>query len=1109
MYQNFVKRIIFKGSDGLKFDNLQMKYSMKIDLKLYERILNTIRKLKSVFKISSVEFKKCLIYCHWEFARQILICNNISSKKPISIISFQILKEIGKKNGVLTQLELSKSLKISSGEIHHHLINLIRLGFVKKKNIFLKSINNVSNILSLNPIFHDTFNKKMSIKKQSRHNFTKNFLRIFCRFNFTMEQKNLKYGIFSKILLYKKIQKKRLHRIWQKVRYKITRFGFPINDIVSRPKLIISEKEEERKEISRNKNTKIYNMNQCIFVYSQTYTKIIQNIINKFDKQGVSIPFVIEKTRGQIHYKNIQNMMKNLEKNYGFIKFNSQSGRQRILHYCNSVNKLSSVIEKLSDQKKNVKNVNLDQNIKRKKLLLKWIKNFIIPVRDLGKRVASFEDKGLRKVDSKVIRRILSDLILKGHIRIIKIIHPINRNRSEEVEYIIKKDFNLRSLCIFNKSVNITDSIFSKPNRKFKLYIFFKEKFKNLNLLKTQFRHLHFFIFHLIYKIAGFLGKGMYKDFRYKKSNFFKYNRIFTIRQIRKIIYISSKKFHERKFKIRYTTKLMPLESKPRSFISCLYFYSFEKLFIKKIIKKKNKYDKQNFRAEKILNYAYLFIKNFLFHKTNLFSRDSKNTNKKLFILVKNNGIGLYKENRPISQYVYCLNTVILKKIFRKGVFFEKKNIKWNSEIDVQLIEKNLSSKSNHGEVRYRKKKNFSSMKRRNKGLYNLSNVKIIHLMLEKAKIRVNSFFMHYSINKTTFVFKKCLEYPEAKFNIRWRKIEKLKKNLMNFTKINRNQIILFFTDYFKKLKSPDRKKNIKWKKYSQKFKNFIISLGLSETYEIKSNNVLLFEKPEDNIGNFIKKNFKIKKCKRLYSGKFVKIPIYLTEQIFFAKKFANSLISIKTALIKSDIPNLYCKKNARIDDHAHKNQNILKKSCQIRIFDRTSNYKNCLHSSSSPWCQTNCFRNINFIENNTFIIYEKKNKSFFPILKQIFCNKAYFSFQKDSKNYTLDDFFKIFNFSKNKTKIFTNKGLNSFIVKKKSLIQERLGFYNLFIKFALKPIVILDAFSVSKDQRISDMKLETINFINLFFQEKLIIAKIYLQKYSNRNILMNITNIF
>ena len=166
----------------------------------------------------------------------------------------------------------------------------------------------------------------MSIKKQSRHNFTKNFLRIFSPFNFTMEHRNLTYGMFSKILLYKKIQKKRLHRIWQKVRYKITRFGFPINDIVSRPKLIISEKEEERKEISRNKNTKIYNMNQCIFVYSQTYTKIIQNIINKFDKQGVSIPFVIEKTRGQIHYKNIQNMMKNLEKNYGFIKFNSQSG---------------------------------------------------------------------------------------------------------------------------------------------------------------------------------------------------------------------------------------------------------------------------------------------------------------------------------------------------------------------------------------------------------------------------------------------------------------------------------------------------------------------------------------------------------------------------------------------------------------------------------------------------------------------------------------------------------------------------------------------------------------------------------------------------------------
>jgi hypothetical protein len=937
-------KLILQGEKGFKLKNIIKTCLINQNLKKILAAINFFKNNSFFFKLSkNFLFGNISIKCINEnFRKKIFECffqNSLNYNE----INLQILREIGKKSskGILQQYLITK-INLKNNYFHHLFIKLSDLGIIQKSfcKINIKSKIYNSFILTIRFCFlktnylHDIFNNNKFYKKNNEIIFVKRLIKIGVRQkNKFFLEKNLKYGILFLYKLPCKLNRKKIHRLWQKIRDRCKKAKiFNFEEFKQHVKTLFPVSKNQFIEEKKNTNSlnffKILRKKkrnwEIVFFFCSSIDFLLHKTIKFYGRNGINSSFLLLKFRGQLNYKYISGILNIYHKFKDYKKILEQIGRQKILNYKEKNSTITKNLKKI----RNTINFSLKKGVTKQVLnrrlnLLSWIKTNQILLKDLGRKIAFHENRGLKRIDSKVIKRIISDLINFKLLKIIKIHIQIDPNKNRRFEFIIENNY---------KDKHIEDIFFFFLNplkflkTKFKNYkkenlicnpiknIYFYEIIKNMflkNLLQTQFKEKIF-----IQKLNSFknlkiflltkLLSGRNLDFnRY----FFKNNSVFNF-------------FFKVKEKSKKIKNQIKFRVKSLNFIMIYYFIAFKKKifffnFFDEFLYKKNWNILTIFKKKnKLKKFSFFYFKNFKKFRLKKFLK--KRIDETFFLNL--NYKKLFKF--PLKLIIYQKNKK--KKIEKVSNFHyliskNLSNEKWDCEFDANLytcflffkFQKKNNSFSNF------LKKNFIFFKRRIKKIFDLSNIKMVNSIFYKIMSNKNSFFLNNERYNFRNLIKRSLEFPSTYFffdiekitlkhffnridpqyfNPKEKKILKKNENKIFSEKIN----IYFLNLYFFKMVSDIR--NI--------FVLYILSSFKIIYFLFLKKFFLLFENlnKKENFFNFeTLKSFQFLTI--FNKKKKEKFPIYLSEQLIFAfkfkeynffQKFDNQLIALVPFFVKA-----------------------------------------------------------------------------------------------------------------------------------------------------------------------------------------------------------------
>ena len=797
--------VLLNGENGLKLSDLKKINNNYIDFKKLFLLFSIIKKKAFSFKNNGqVCLEKFNFACRWEISREEFLGNSVFNNPPLGEICSQVFRKIFSfgKTGAFQHI-IGSEIGLRTCDIHHHINYLIKVQLVVKKHIIIKSRSKMKNAIQLKcKIFETSFLKNISHPNNSGYkeaDLVETVVKILSRIDRPIKQKDLKYGV----LFYKSFlatERKRIHRIWQKTKKKFLKTNIDLSRITEKNILdqdldLFKEKLEKQAITSKVNTFDLVNKhNNChpeILFLTPPEIYIKKNIEYN-SLLGISSPYLLEKCRGYLSYKDIQAKLKSLELKKYLSRILEQKGRQRIIRY-----KKNSGIEICHDENRKIGVT--DQVISRKNLLLSWVESKILLVRDLGKKIALKEKKGLRKVDSKVIKKVLRDLIKKGFLKILKIKINIFNQRSSEIEIITKREFDTTNLDFIshldklwknsnkNKSDNITKEFIKKKVNFFKPIsniLTFLEKYNSVFFMKNFHVESSFcssFLYRIIRKMALKSQKILllFCNFYYKKPLIFNIEKYDP--QMNNLYYPN--------FNIRLRTQNENIrkygggKQKLRK-----HFTDFDNCFI---------FGKNTFRFPKIKFHLYSKFKG-------CFSSFFKDSNYKLeldsIVILKRNKSNLihnfnfYLSIKFKKIYTFHYNIYKEKIITQSNIHFEK----WDSELDVNLLGHHFLKKyrSEYRKSGCKLKKNFS---RRLNGVLRVQNIKLAISYFSKFfNFRHSKFLSEHTFKPKNF-FKRAIEIINLNFTFflensmilrRNKKVNSLrnfKKNIKQNTKLYQN----------------------------------------------------------------------------------------------------------------------------------------------------------------------------------------------------------------------------------------------------------------------------------------------------------------------------------
>ena len=785
MNLNWKELILAKGKSGLKFSEIQKKYGSILDFKTMSLFFLKLKKIPYYFFANDIKYTEfCRISCRWESFREEYIGNFLPNNPPLNEICSQVLRKIftSGPHGI-SQHTIGSELGLKSTDIHHHINNLIKFQLVNKKNFTIKSTSKLNNIIQLKCKIFENLVKKgdfcQNFANKSEFYMMNKLTKILSRIEQAVKQKDLKYGTLKRIdVRYR--EKRRFHRNWQKAKQKFFKAGINLPALIQK-NLISNRRNFLRKtlnttniltfgEISLNNFNKM-NMLATIISFLLSPELQIKKTIDRNYYSGVSSPYFLEKFKGYVNYKTIQFILKNLGEKRHLSKTLEQKGRQRIIKY-------QKWIELESDREKKFKAGVTYQAANRRLIVLSWVKSKVLLVKDLGRRIALKENKGLRKVDSKVIRRVLSDLIEKNFLKIFKINIRVLNQKSKVIEVITRKEFDTTTFDFHEYLHNIhkNTNFMERRQKTGKVFKFLKNQSKVffLNLFFSSLKMPQPFSF----------------AFNDSKKTFNKWKKLI------KLILFSQKNFFRcpRNEKTKFYARFFSIQNKfswalkTKNLLEKCFFSFFENMVLserKLEMVKKNQYFKifKNLALTKYNNSLIQFKQNIrILQKIPIRSRINKPRDKpevylfsweknieifqqkiKKFILKKKklNKETVFKANLPENKKSDFFNVKLIQlKDFSVSILnFEK----WDSEFDIILLENFFIKKFN-----LKKKNSFFSKKkqinRRLNGILRVENIKIAISYLKKYFK-----FSHLgSIKRFPFtprnILKRCLEFSALDF---------------------------------------------------------------------------------------------------------------------------------------------------------------------------------------------------------------------------------------------------------------------------------------------------------------------------------------------------------
>lgn len=843
--------ILAKGKPGLKLSEIQEKYGSILDFKAMSLLFLKLKKTPYYFSANDIKYTKfCKISCRWEVFREVHLGNFVLNNPPLNEICSQILRKIFNSGPLgISQHTIGSELGLKSADIHHHINNLIKFQLVKKKNFTVKSKSKLNNIIQLKCKIFENLDKKryncQEFTNKNEFSMINNLIKILSRFEQTVKQKDLKYGTMEKIDVGYR-EKRRFHRNWQKAKQKFFKAGINLNKLIQK-NLISNKKKVFRKKL---KNTNIFIFDEISWInFNKTNIFItiisfllspeiqIKKIMDRNYYSGVSSPFFLEKFKGYVNYKTIQFILKTLGEKRYLSKTLEQKGRQRIIKY-------QKLIELESEKEKKFKTGVTYQAANRRLILLSWVKSKVLLVKDLGRRIALKENKGLRKVDSKVIRRVLSDLIERNFLKIFKINIRVLNQKSRDIEVITRKEFDTTTFDFkgYLQDIHKTTNFMEKKQKTRKFFKFIKSHSMVLvlNLFSSWLNTNQLFSFvsndsvkmsnnwNNFIKLISLSRKKFLESQKKRKTKF--YSRFF---------------FTQNKFSLSFKKK-KPLE---KIFFFLDYIILSEK---KPEISEKHQYLTiyQNLTKNKCYRSLDQFQRNIEIKRKIL----TRNRNKKL--RDKSEGF-LFFRKKYIKKFQKKIKNLVLKKkknileaklleyknfyfFFVKLIQIKDFNIsilkveRWDSEIDINLLENFFIKK-----FRLKKKNSFFSRKktinRRLNGILRVENIKIAISYLNKYfKFSHLGESIHFPFTPRN-ILKRCLELSplEFCFNIQeTTNIENLKIIYSeNFFTDSLNKVSLKQTYFFEELK-----KNEFLTEKSLRKVNWILFLENYWKFEVKLN---------------------------------------------------------------------------------------------------------------------------------------------------------------------------------------------------------------------------------------------------------------------------------
>ncbi|AEA39116.1 hypothetical protein CPARA_3gp458 (nucleomorph) [Cryptomonas paramecium] len=644
------------------------------------------------------------------------------------------------------QHKLNKIFNLSSSYMFHYLLVLFKFGLIKKYTciliLHLKLFSTVYVKLRLNSRFkqinHNQQWEKLIIKKTSFFHLFKKTVKIMIRIKKTLNFKKLKHGILINKKNFKTNYKHRIQKFWHKFWHKCFRYNlnktFPKMKIISQKTIL--ENFNLRFFFPRKINTFYFKKfkNRLVAFFFLRFESYIRKILIAKEKIVYNLLMFLNIFKGYINYKTLHFFLACLENFRGISKLTEQIGRQKILqfYYTKKI-----IHEKKTFQVSNIAEKTTQQVLKRRVMLLLWLKNSFLYVKNLGKKIAAFENKGLKRIDTKVVYRILSDLIRLGFVKIIKIYVQLYCKKIKMVEFIAERNNNIlsfkKAISIFSQ--NIQQSICKYESEKkifcynnygclsFKIEtIFFLEK----KIKKTSFTS----------KTLCILISKMKKNIQFLKNRFF-LNLCFDFQKIYVLFILGLKKTHifnyfDLKKKINFLKNFLSTKSfliRKRLVFNAFFYNLLQKFY------------QINREKMNIIITGRFFLKDRFFDliKKSIFSSYSEVFLSEKFFMYKS------EDNFKKKYSVYKWDCEIDVKIYSYFVcFFLKKN-----------------KQNNYKKLAFLKQGFY---KRRIGRLKLIPNMKTIYSFFEKTIKFSKALYFRNSIKHLYQTIKRSLEFPSNYF---------------------------------------------------------------------------------------------------------------------------------------------------------------------------------------------------------------------------------------------------------------------------------------------------------------------------------------------------------
>jgi len=226
--ENWKTIVLLKGENGIMLSDIKKKYKNLIDFKTFIFLILRIKKKPFHYNNRYQKHPKTFHFANrWEISRKNFLGDSLFNNPPLNEICSQILTKIFSfgQTGTFQHI-IGSEIGLRTCDIHHHINYLIKVGLIVKKNVNIKSGSKLNNAIQLRCIIFETLGKRnifsYNIQDYKDIEMTKSIIKILLRINYSIRQKDLKYGILCHQNPFN-IEKRRLHRIWQKAKKKISK----------------------------------------------------------------------------------------------------------------------------------------------------------------------------------------------------------------------------------------------------------------------------------------------------------------------------------------------------------------------------------------------------------------------------------------------------------------------------------------------------------------------------------------------------------------------------------------------------------------------------------------------------------------------------------------------------------------------------------------------------------------------------------------------------------------------------------------------------------------------------------------------------------------------